>query len=192
MVDKAHLSSVEALDVFRTRLIHYLEKATLAVDEAGGEVRRTRAWLQDCQRKFWEQQVRLRTRALEEAQHEAFGARLSPFKKSGGTPQMAVHRAKRALQLAEEKLRLVKRWSRRYPSEIEPLGREVEKLRTILIQDLKKGITGLERILRSLDNYSGEGRRASPPAGWPEGEPAAFVESAEGGLSATTDRERKT
>ena len=154
MVEKAHLSSVEALDSFKNRLILYLEKATNVLDEVSSEVRGTLAWLEDQQKPYWVQQGKRRMRALEEAQHEIFGARLSQFRESNDAQQMAVHRAKRALRDAEEKLRRVKFWCRRYQSDVEPLGREVEKLRTVLVQDLKKGASHLERILRTLDGYA--------------------------------------
>lgn len=190
MSDKAHLSSAEALEVFRTRLIRYLEKATLIVDEAGGEVRRVRVWLRE-RKKFWERQLRLRSRALEEAQHEAFGARLSPFKQSSEARQMAVRRAKISLRQAEEKLRLTKLWNRRYEGEAEALGREVEKLRTVLIQDIKKGSAGLERILRSLDGYWSGVRDAETLDSLEESETAAPAESSDGSAATESDSERK-
>lgn len=189
MPDKAHLSSAEALEVFRTRLIRYLEKATLAVDEASGEVRRMRVWLQE-REKFWNRQLRLRSRALEEAQHEAFGARLSPFQRSSQARQTAVRRAKISLRQAEEKLRLTKLWIRRYEGEAEALGREVEKLRTVLIQNIKKGSVGLERILRSLDGYWSES--AETLASLEESEAKALAESSDGGAAAEADSEGKT
>lgn len=187
MPDKAHLSSVKALEVFRTRLVRYLEKATLVVDEAGGEARRMRVWLQE-RRKFWERQLRLRSRALEEARHEAFGARLSPFKQSSQARQMAVHRAKISLRQAEEKLRLARLWSRRYEGEAEALVREVEKLRTVLIQNIKKGSAGLERILRSLDGYWSGVRSAEISASLEEGKTAALAESSAGDVEADSER----
>lgn len=190
MPDKAHLSSAEALEVFRTRLIRYLEKATLVVDEAGGEVRRMRVWLQD-RKKFWERQLRLRSRALEEAQHEAFGARLSPFKQSSEARQMAVRRAKISLRQAEEKLRLTRLWIRRYESDAEALGREVEKLRTVLIQDIKKGSAGLERILRSLDGYWSGVRSAETLTSLEEGKTAALVDSSDESAAAEADLDQK-
>ncbi len=154
MPDKAQIRSVDALETFRVRLVQYLEKAMNVLDEVSGEVRGTMVWLEDHQKPYWENQVRLRLRALEEAQHEIFGAKLSQFRESSDAQQMAVHRAKRALREAEEKLRRVKIWSRRYQSDVEPLGREVEKLRTILAQDLKNGAMHLERILQTLDGYA--------------------------------------
>lgn len=190
MPDKAHLSSAEALEVFRTRLIRYLEKATLIVDEAGGEVRRMRVWLQD-RKKFWESQLRLRSRALEEAKHEAFGARLSPFRQFSEARQMAVRRAKISLRQAEEKLRLTRLWIRRYEGDAEALGREVEKLRTVLIQDIKKGSAGLERILRSLDGYWNGVRSTEILPSLEESGTESTAESLENIASAKTDLDRK-
>ena len=154
MPEKAHITSVEAVDSFRNRLLLYLEKATAVLDEVSSEVRSTAVWLEDRQRPYWQRQVRLRARALEEAQHEIFGARLSQLRETNDAQHMAVHRAKRALREAEEKLRCVNQWLRRYQSDVEPLGREVEKLRTVLVQDLKKGTEHLERIMRTLDGYA--------------------------------------
>ncbi|MCS1411868.1 MAG: hypothetical protein M2R45_05070 [Verrucomicrobia subdivision 3 bacterium] len=185
MSDKAHLSSVDALDRFRNRLIHYLEKTTAVVDEVSSEVRGTHVWLQDRQKRYWEHQVQQRTRALEEAQHEAFGARLSQFRESTNAQQMAVHRAKRALRQAEEKLQLVNIWNRRYQSEVEPLSREVEKLRTILVQDLRKGVAHLDRILQSLDGYLDRRRgKLIPGARSEDGGLAGLVEIDDGEGSA--------
>ena len=154
MPARAEIKSVDAVEGFRQRLIRYLEKATAVLDEVHSEVRGTLVWLEDRQKPYWEHQVRSRARALEDAQHEIFGARLSQFKEANDAQQMAVHRAKRRPREAEEKLRRVKVWVRRYQSDVEPLAREVEKLRTALSQDLKKGARHLERILRSLEGYT--------------------------------------
>ena len=126
----------------------------MIIDEVSSEVRRTLEWLEDEQKPYWHNQVRLRQRALEEVQNEIFGAKLSQFRDSNDAQQMAMHRAKRALRDAEEKLKRIKAWSRRYQSDVEPLGREVEKLQTLLAQDLKKAAALLERILRTLDEYA--------------------------------------
>ncbi len=154
MAQRAQVRSVDSLAAFRNRLIQYVEKATAVVDEVNSEVRGTQAWLEDRQKRYWEHQVKVRARALEEVQHEVFGARLSQFKTAGDAQQMALHRAKRALKEAEAKLRITRAWSRRYHSDVEPLGREVEKLRTVLVQDLKKGVAHLDCLVGHLDQYT--------------------------------------
>lgn len=153
MADKAQIRSVDALEAFRLRLIQYVEKSTHVLDEVGSELKRTRAWLEDRQKPYWEHQVRLRHRALEEAQHAAFSAKLSPLRGAGDQQQVAVQRARRAFREAEEKLRCVKLWCRRYQSEVEPHGRDVERLRTVLDQDLQKAAAHLDRLVHVLDEY---------------------------------------
>ncbi len=159
MPDQAHLKSFEALESFRITLIQYLEKASVVLDEAGSELRQIKFWLEDRQKKHWMRQVRLRSRELEEAKHAAFGQKLAKFRDSGPVQQTTVRQARQALAQAEEKLRLVKLWARRYSSHIEPLGREFEKTQTVLVQDLKRGAAFLERLLRSLQQYAGGDRR---------------------------------
>ena len=153
MADKAQIRSVDALETFRLRLIQYVEKATHVIDEIGSDMKRTRAWLEDHQKPYWEHQVRFRHRALEEAQHASFSAKLSQFRGSSDIQQVAVQRARKAFREAEEKLRCVKAWCRRYQSEVEPHGRDVEKLRVVLEQDLQKGAAHLDRLVRVLDDY---------------------------------------
>jgi len=153
MADKAQIRSVDALEAFRLRLIQYVEKATHVIDEVGSDMKRTRAWLEDHQKPYWEHQVRVRHRALEEAQHAAFSAKLSELRESSDIQQVAVQRARKAFREAEEKLRCVKVWCRRYQSEVEPHGRDVERLRMVLEQDLQKGAAHLDRLERVLDEY---------------------------------------
>jgi hypothetical protein len=145
MADRAQIRSVDALEAFRLRLIQYVEKATHVIDEVGSDMKRTRAWL--------EHQVRVRHRALEEAQHAAFSAKLSQLRASSDIQQVTVQRARKAFREAEEKLRCVKVWCRRYQSEVEPHGRDVERLRTVLEQDLQKGAAHLDRLGAVLSEY---------------------------------------
>jgi hypothetical protein len=153
MADRAQIRSVDALEAFRLRLIQYVEKATHVIDEVGSDMKRTRAWLEDHQKPYWEHQVRVRHRALEEAQHAAFSAKLSQLRASSDIQQVTVQRARKAFREAEEKLRCVKVWCRRYQSEVEPHGRDVERLRTVLEQDLQKGAAHLDRLGAVLSEY---------------------------------------
>ena len=162
MPQKAQMHSVDALESFRVKLVQYLEKASAAMDDAGSDVKRTLFWLEDEQKPYWENQVRLKRRALEEIQNEVFGAKLSQMRNSNDAQQIALLRAKRAFHEAEEKLRRSKMWRRRFQSEVEPLGREVEKLQTVMVQDLKKGAAFLERIIRTLEDYADRRKSLDP------------------------------
>ena len=109
MPDRAHVTSVEALESFRSSLIIYLSKARPTLEEVNASVQRTRGWLEGERRTYWENEFRRRSRALEEAQAAVFSSRLSSLREVSAAEQMAVRRAKRDLDEAEAKLRVVKR-----------------------------------------------------------------------------------
>ena len=89
MPERAHVSSIDELEAFRSALIIYLSKARPTLDEVSSEVMRTRVWLDDEQRIHWENEFRRRTRALQEAQAALFSARLSTFREESSAEQLA-------------------------------------------------------------------------------------------------------
>ena len=51
---QAKVTSLDALEAFRSSAIVFASKARRAVDQASDEVRRTRYWLEGDRRTFWE------------------------------------------------------------------------------------------------------------------------------------------
>ena len=111
MAEKAQITSVEAIESFRAQLIVFLGQARPVLEEVGNEMSRTRLWLQNDQRMFWEHELRLRNRKLEEAKQELFNSTISNIP-TGTTAllQMTMQRSQRAVHVAEAKLKLLKRW----------------------------------------------------------------------------------
>jgi hypothetical protein len=167
MPERAHVSSVDALEAFRSSLIIYVSKARPALDEVAAEVQRTRIWLEDEQRTHWEEEFRRRTRALQEAQAALFSAKLSSFRESNSVEQLMVHRAKRAYDEAEEKLRVVKKWNRDFENRVQPLLKQTEKLHTVLGQDMSMAIAYLTRVIDTLHAYAGIAAPAEVSTGAP-------------------------
>ena len=160
MADQARITSVDALESFRASLVVYLSKASPALEEISDVINRTRAWLQDDQRMHWEGQVRQRRKALEQAQAALHSARMSTLRDSITTEQMAVNRAKRLLEEAEEKLRRVKQWNREFDNVVGPSLRKLESLRAILTNDMPQAVAYLAHVVKTLDAYTG----IAPPA----------------------------
>jgi hypothetical protein len=175
MPERAHVTSVEALESFRTSLIIYVSKARPILDEVGSDVLRTRLWLQNEQRLHWENQLRRRRKALEQAQQALSSARMSNLPQAIIVEQVAVQRAKRAFEEAEAKLKLVKYWNREYDSRVEPLARQLEKLQTILIHDMPNAAAYLTQAIQTLAAYaeivssSGFPTSTPPSGGGPPG-----------------------
>jgi len=151
---RANVTSVEAIKEFRSSLIVYMSKARPALEEVSAEVLRTRLWLQDTQRPYWEGQIKRRSKILEEAQQALFGARLGDLREPTSAETAAVTRAKRSLEEAEGKLRMTKLWSRDFDNRVEPLAKQLEKLHNILSIDLTKAIASLGETAKTLDAYS--------------------------------------
>ncbi|HRT58288.1 MAG TPA: hypothetical protein P5038_16805 [Candidatus Paceibacterota bacterium] len=171
MNSRARVTSVEALEAFRARLVVYAAQARAALEEVSAEVLHTRDWIESDRRTWWENQVRRRARALEEARQALFGARLSTLKTECSAEQLLVHRAKQSLEEAEAKLRLVKSWCRDFDNRVQPLLKQTEKLHSVLSQDLTLAAAFLAQAVSTLTDYA-QGR---PPAGItaPSASPAA-------------------
>jgi hypothetical protein len=150
----AHVTSVESLEAFRASLVLYLSKARPALDEVSADVVRTRLWLQNDQRLRWENELRRRTKVLEQAQQALFSAGISTLRTANDTEKMAVHRAKYAVEEAAAKLKLVKQWSREFDSQTDPLVKQLEKLQTILTNDMLKALSSLAGAIKSLEAYA--------------------------------------
>jgi len=154
MAQQARVTSLDELESFRTSLIIFMGKANRALDQVSDEVKRTRNWLNHDQRLFWETQAKRRQKLLDQANQELISARYSEFKDSVSVQQMAVRKAKAALQQAEEKLLKVKGWSRNYDHETDPRVRKLESLRHFLETDIPKAIAYLSQTQRTLEDYT--------------------------------------
>jgi hypothetical protein len=156
MPGQAQITSIDALESFRSDLIVYLSQMRPVLDEAGGEVVRMKFWLQNDRRQFWENQARQRRRRLEEAQAELFNARLSTLQDSSLLQHMAVQRTQRAVQEAEEKLTTLKKWGRDLENLAEPLVKQIDQLQGFLAGDMAKAVAYLTQVMQALQAYTEE------------------------------------
>jgi len=155
MAEKAHVSSSEAIEAFRASLIAYVGKTRPILEDGADEVSRTRQWLENDRRIHWENQLRRRTKTLEEAQQALFSSRLSNLRETTSAEQQAVNRAKRAVAEAEEKLKVVKRWTRDFDNHVDPLVKQLEGLRTMLANTMPKAAAYIVQTVKAIDAYVG-------------------------------------
>ena len=178
MAEKAHVTSVEAIETFRATLINYVSKARPAVEEVTADALRTKLWLENNQRLHWEGQLRQRAKLLERVQGELSSARLSSLPTEQATKINAVRKAKQAVEEAEAKLRLVKQWSREIDHRLDPITRQLEKLHAQLAYDMPQATAYLSRAIDALAAYAEAGSLAhtvltsSAPGSTPNSVPA--------------------
>ena len=173
MAETARITSVEALENFRSSLIVYLEKAVRAADEVNDEIVGTHLWLQSDRRVHWESQVRRLTTELDLRQQELFSARISSLQNDALMEQKAVQKAQLALDHAAAKLTLVKQHSRQYENRVAPMAKEIEKVRGFLATDMRHAVAALAQTIQTLNAYAdvrhlGE---AAPAGETTEGQP---------------------
>src|SRR5277367_2614145 len=145
MADRAKVTSIDAIKSFKSNLIVYLTKARPSLEEISAEILRLRLWLQEDAQKHWQNEIRRRSRKLEDAQQALFSARIANLREPTSAEVIAVTRAKRDLDEADAKLRLVRRWTRDFDSRVEPMAKQLEKLQTHLSEEMPRAVAFLSQ-----------------------------------------------
>lgn len=176
MADRADVTSIDALEHFRSSLLVYMDKMGVTLDEIDDAVKRTRVWVQSEQPNHWKKEIKRLTRALEDAEQALFSSRLSASREPSAQEQMNVNRLRRALRDADEKLRITKKWSRNYDSVVEPLAKKLEILRFMITERLPQGTQYLKQAADTLHAYAETG---PGPKGGGEHKPSVDSENSE-------------
>ncbi|HWY31565.1 MAG TPA: hypothetical protein VNX46_12465 [Candidatus Acidoferrum sp.] len=171
MAPAAQITSVEAIENFRARLIVYLGQMRPLLDEINHEAKQTKLWIQNDQQRYWRDQMRLRYRKLEESRGELFAARLSSFQEASSLHYMAVQRAQRAVTEAEEKLGVIKKWNLELEDTAAPFTRQIELLQGFLTADMGRAVTFLDQVLEALAAYREVARPRTAEPGTAENQP---------------------
>ncbi|MGD1087538.1 MAG: hypothetical protein ABR955_02280 [Verrucomicrobiota bacterium] len=164
MAGQAQITSVEAIESFRAALIVFNTQARASLEEVSSEVLRARLWLENDQRRFLENELRVRALKLEQARQELFNARLSSFQEPTSLQQMVVNRAQRAVRETEEKLARLKKWDRELENRSDPLVKQVEQFHNFLTAEMSKAVASLAQVVKTLDAYAGVALPGGQPA----------------------------
>ena len=125
----AHLSDPELLRIFRNRFAKILAAGRAALAGGGNDVVRIEDWLRSDQQAYWKRQVRDREEAYQaarrvwlvaEAEVNAPAGR-GPRRESSLDERIAMDKARRRRDEAEEKLELVRTWLLRIERDCAPL-----------------------------------------------------------------------
>ena len=166
MSNQAKVSSIDALEAFRAELIHYIEKARVALEDMTGEARRTRTWLDVDRTQHWSGQMKKLTKLLHQAEEELYSANLTNPHAANAIQKMAVARIRLKLDEAEAKMRVTKHWRQVYDNRSGPLLRQLEPMFFRVGQQLPKAVHSLGESIKALQAYAEAGRpqpRQAPP-----------------------------
>ena len=174
MSDQVKISSIDALEAFRGDLIQYIAKARVALEDMEGDVRRTQTWLDTDRAQHWTRQVKLWMKNLHQAEQELYSANLTNPQASNAFQRMNVLKAKRKLDEAEEKMRVVKKWRQTFENRATPLLRQLDPMFYLVGQQLPKGVFALSESIKALQAYAEKNltsQLAAPPPLESGGEP---------------------
>lgn len=175
MTEQAKITSLEALEAFRSNLIVYLTKSSNALAQVTDEIRRMKMWLENDQKMHWEMEIRRRKRVLDQAEGELLTAKRSSLRNDVSAQILAVRRAKAAVEEGELKLRNVKRWAQNYESALDPVAKKLQRMRNFLGHDLPKATLYLAQTQNTLQGYLDMG--SAPDLVAPPAEGAEFPET---------------
>jgi len=154
MADQARISNLDAIESFRVALIVFINKTRQTLDTVQDAVKKTRGWVQTEQPAYWNTQIRSRQKKLDQAQQELMSARMSEFVENPTFQQMAVRKARAALEEAQAKAERTKAWARDYDRTIDPLARKADSLRDYIDADLANAVAYLVEIQKILQAYN--------------------------------------
>jgi uncharacterized protein YhaN len=160
MPDQVNISSIDALEAFRADLVQYIAKARVALETTEGEVRRTQTWLDTDRVQHWSGQVKMWTKQLHQAEQELYSANLTNPQAANAFQKMAVVKAKRKLEEAEDKMRVLKKWRQTFENRATPLLRQLDPLFHHIGQRLPKGVFALGESIKALQAYA---EKHAPP-----------------------------
>jgi len=164
MSDQVNVTSIDALEAFRADLIQYVEKARTALEDAEGEVRRTRSWLDVERTGYWAGQCKQWTKQCAQTEAELYNVGLTRPQESHAFQKMAVLKARRKLEEAEAKLRVVRHWRQVFENRATPLLRQLDPMFFMVGRQLPQAIHSLGEAIKALQAYAEKAPVANTPA----------------------------
>lgn len=163
MGQRAQVTSLEALQIFREKLCEFGSDAREILGTVDIELRRCTDWLQE-QMRFWQREILRRQDQVSQARVALHRKRMS--KTFGRNPDLteeerAYRRAKRLQQHAEEQVAKLRRWAPMLQHAIQEYRGPARQLDDFLEASLKTALARLDRKSEALEQYV----RMTPPTG---------------------------
>jgi hypothetical protein len=156
MSQTANVTSIDAVRNVKAALVQFCADVEAALVAMELEARRPVEWIEGDRARYWPQQARRASDGVQEARQalERCEIRVSSQERpSCYDEKKALEKAKRRLALAEDKSRLVRRWSNEMQKATEDFAMQVARLRSYLETDMVKAIAAAERMAAALDRY---------------------------------------
>jgi hypothetical protein len=155
----ARISDPEVLRALRHGLIVFEGDVRRALLDVATTVSQVSEWLGRDRLAHWKKEERRCAENVRQAKAEYSSKVRGPrtiMRDSGFDELKRLQRAKRNQELAEEKIALVKRWSRQLEEQTRPLLGSCNLLARLLDTQIPRALARLDAMLDSLDAYQRE------------------------------------
>jgi len=151
MPKRARVNSIDELRRFRVGLCGFIDDCRTALMLIRADISRTQSWVEREQLLHWEGMVKRRTKDLAQARNDLNRKELTSDRTLD--ERRAVERAKRQLEEARQKVRVVRKWVKMLPNELDRLVGGVQHLSHSIDQDGPEAVQSLDEIVKSLESY---------------------------------------
>ncbi len=157
MSTSANVRSIEAIRDFRVAILKYVEEAGDAITQLRMQVRRVQQWLDQDRPAFWREQVTRGWTRVSEARANlemCQTRRVAGERPSCHDEKVALEKAKKIVERAEQLIDVVRMWSQQIQHESLEYEGSLGQFETYCQVDLGKAVGMLDRVLASLERYA--------------------------------------
>jgi len=154
--NSASIDSPEVIKEFRAELVKFEDSCRQAVFGVRSDLNRARQWLQHEQLHYWQEQLRRSDEVLVQARAQYTLARHGSdyFRKPSVVEEAkALRKAELRKAEAQQKIANIKKWVMQVEAEGEKLLGPVNQLNIALDSLVPKGLSRLDVMIRSLEDY---------------------------------------
>jgi hypothetical protein len=167
MTQPARVSSIDALREFRRALERFATELGGALSEVDATAQRMMSWLSHDQLPYWQHQIRARSEKLAQARSNLLRKQLSSMQDDPTCidERRAVERAKQAIEDANAKVRLVKKWLMMVDKEYTLYRGATSGLSDTHQRDIPAASIRLAAMVKRLEEYAAIGSQPPTPGG---------------------------
>lgn len=156
MNERADVQSLEVLARVRSALVKFWEAASDALSSAEMETGHGLEWISQALPSEWKSELRRREQQVVEAQAELDRARMAIVR--GEPPactdqKVALAKAKRRREEAEDKLKLTKKWALKLEEEVRDYRLPTQQLTDFLAGEMPRALAEIDRMQAALAAY---------------------------------------
>lgn len=151
MAKRARVNSIDELRRFRVGLCEFIDDCRTALVLIRSDIGRTQSWVEREQLLYWEGMVKRRTKELSQARNDLNRKELTSDRTLD--ERRALERAKRQLEESRQKVRVVRRWVKLLPNELDRLIGSIQHLSHSIDRDGPQAVSSLDEIVKSLESY---------------------------------------